>query len=256
MNLKSVLRPLQRLASPLALLALWQLLSSLGWISDEVIAAPAQILQSFATELTEGQLLGNLWVSLGRVLVAISCALAIGTSLALSAGLSRTGEHVIDPVVQILRSLPFLGLIPLFIIWFGIGEFSKIALITFGATFPIYLNLYGGLRGVDVKLIEAGRMLGLNRRQIITSIALPAALPSFLIGLRYAIAIAWLSLVVVEQVNASSGLGYMINDARDFMRTDIILICLCVYGLLGLLSDALIRTLEGRLLAWRPQVVK
>jgi sulfonate transport system permease protein len=256
MSLSSLLRPLQRLASPLLLLAAWQLLSSLGWISDEVIAAPLQILQSFGHELTDGPLLTNLGVSLGRVAIAISCALVIGTSLALASGLNRFGENAIDPVVQILRSLPFLGLIPLFIIWFGIGEFSKLALITFGATFPIYLNLFAGLRGVDVKLLEAGRMLGLPRRQIITAIALPAALPSFLVGLRYSIAIAWLSLVVVEQVNASSGLGYMINDARDFMRTDIILICLCVYGLLGLTSDALIRALESRLLAWRPKVVK
>ncbi len=252
----SALAPLLRLASPVALLVAWQLLTNAGVISADIVAPPLQIAASFAEEIANGNLLSNLLVSLGRVAISIMLALIIGTTLAATAGLTKAGEIAIDPLIQILRSLPFLGLIPLFIIWLGIGEPSKICLITFGATFPIYLNLYGGLRGADVKLIEAGRMLGLSTLEIIVRIALPAALPSFLIGLRQAIAIAWLSLVVVEQVNATSGLGYMINDARDFMRTDIILICLAVYGLLGLLSDALIRGAESRLLAWRPKVVR
>jgi sulfonate transport system permease protein len=152
--------------------------------------------------------------------------------------------------------LPFLALVPLFILWFGIGETPKIALVALGAAFPIYLNLFSGIRGVEPKLAEMGRVFGLKRAGLIRHVILPAALPAALVGLRYSLGVAWLSLVVAEQVNARSGIGYMINDARDFLRTDVILVGLVLYALLGLTADMLVRALERRLLAWRPQLVR
>ena len=172
------------------------------------------------------------------------------------AGLSRPGEVAVDAPVQMLRTLPVLALSPLFIVWFGIGETPKIALIAFGAMFPVYLNLYNGIRGVDIRLVDAARSFRLGRIGLIVHVILPAALPSLLVGLRYALSVAVLILVVAEQINASAGLGYLINNARDFMRTDIIVVCLIVYAALGLSIDAVVRAVEARALAWRPRLVE
>jgi sulfonate transport system permease protein len=182
----------------------------------------------------------------------LGIAVATGTTLALLAGLSRLGEDLVDPPLQMARTMPFLALVPLFILWFGIGETPKVALVALGATFPIYLNLFAGIRGADPKLLEVGATLGLSRGALIRHVILPAALPNFLTGLRYAIGVAWLSLVVGEQINAESGIGYLMMDARDFLRTDIIMVGLAVYALLGLASDQGVRTLERTALAWRP----
>jgi sulfonate transport system permease protein len=180
---------------------------------------------------------------------------SIGGALAVVAGLSRLGEDIVDAPMQMLRTLPFLALVPLFILWFGIGELPKIALVTLGASFPVYLNLFAGIRGVDPKLIEAGRVFGLSRLAMVRRVILPGALPSLLVGLRYALGVSWLSLVVAEQINATAGIGYLIDDARDFLRTDVIVVGLLVYALLGLGADALIRGVERRTLRWRPSLV-
>jgi sulfonate transport system permease protein len=176
--------------------------------------------------------------------------------LALAAGLSRAGEVAIDPLMQIKRTIPALALTPLFIVWFGIGETPKVTLIAVATVFPIYLNLFSGVRGVDARLIEAGKSFGLTQAELIFHVILPGALPSFLVGLRYALGVSLLVLVVAEQINASAGLGHLINNARDFMRTDIIVVCLVVYASLGLGADLLVRTLETRALAWRPSFIK
>ncbi|GAL99296.1 aliphatic sulfonates transporter permease [Acetobacter tropicalis NRIC 0312] len=177
--------------------------------------------------------------------------MGIGVILALISGLSRLGEDIIDAPLQILRTLPALALAPLFILWFGIGEEPKILLVTLGALFPIYLNLHKGIRSIDPKFLEMSRTLGLSRSQIIREVVLPGALPDLLLGVRYALGVAWLMLVVAEQVNAESGIGHMMMDAEDFLRTDIILVGLIVYGLLGLISDWVVRTGERWLLAWQ-----
>jgi sulfonate transport system permease protein len=252
------LRPasLRRLASPLALLALWQLGSSLGLIPSNLLASPLHIL-SAAWDLTiSGALPHNLLVSLRRVLFGLALGAGVGTGLALVAGLSRLGEDIVDPPMQMLRTLPFLALVPLFILWFGIDETPKIILVAFGAAFPLYVTVFAGIRGIDPKLIEAARIFGLDRRGLIREVILPGALPSTLVGLRYGIGVAWLSLVVGEQVNASAGIGYLISDARDFLRTDIIVVGLLVYAILGLIADALVRALERHALAWRPDMMR
>jgi sulfonate transport system permease protein len=250
------LRKLRRFISPLVLVLLWQAASSAGLISPRTLASPATVLVSGWELLLSGELPHHLLVSLARVVTGLAIGLTLGTGFALLAGLSRKGEDIVDAPLQMLRTLPFLALVPLFILWFGIGETPKIALVALGTTFPIYLTLFSGIRGVDPKLMEAGRMFGLDRRGLIRHIILPGALPSALVGLRYALGTAWLSLVIAEQINATSGIGFLINDARDFLRTDVIVVGLVVYALLGLGADALVRALERRALAWRPNLLK
>ncbi len=206
--------------------------------------------------IASGELPDNLGVSALRVLAGLAIGGTVGMVLALIAGLSRSGEVMVDPIIQIKRSIPTLALTPLFIVWFGIGETPKVALIAFASIFPIYLNLYSGIRGVDVRLLEGARSFGLSRTELIWHVILPAALPSLLVGLRYSFSVAILVLVVAEQINASAGLGYLVNNARDFMRTDIIVVCLLVYAALGLGGDWLVRAIERRTLVWRPSILE
>ena len=244
-----------RFVVPVLILLVWQALDSLGWINSRLMPSPVMVAEAFWQLLVTGQLLGNLWVSLVRVLVGLGIGVVLGTVFGLFAGLSRFGENTVDPTLQMVRTLPHLALIPLFILWFGIGETPKIALIALGSVFPIYLNLFAGIRAVDRKIIEAASTLDLTRSEIIWNVILPGALPSFLVGLRYAVGIAWLTLVVAEQVNASSGIGYLVMNARDFLETDVIFVGLIIYAILGLTTDQIVRSIERRALAWRPSFV-
>jgi sulfonate transport system permease protein len=167
------------------------------------------------------------------------------------AGLFRAGEDLVDSTLQILRAVPVLGLLPLVIIWFGIGEEPKVLLVAVGTMFPIYVNTYAAIRGVDAKLVETATTFGLGRWGLIRHVILPGAVPGFLVGLRFALTGAWLIMIVAEQINAKSGLGYLINQARVWFRTDIIVLGLAIYGLLGLATDGVVRLLERRLLGWR-----
>ena len=245
-----------RSISPLAILLLWQLSSQIGWLPSRIIAAPSQIGDTLWAMIVSGELAANLLVSLKRAVLGLVIGVFIGVVAALISGLSRRGEVILDSPMQMLRTIPSLALVPLFILWFGIGEFTKIALIVLGTTFPVYLNLFSGIRNIDPKLIEAANTLGLNRVELIWHVILPGALPSFFVGLRYALGISWLALVFVEQINTTAGIGFLASDARDFMRTDVIVICLLIYSVLGLLIDGLIRTLERFALAWRPTFVR
>jgi sulfonate transport system permease protein len=242
---------LLRLISPIALLLLWQAASSSGLLPARLIAAPVKIAHTAVDLTTAGTLPDAILVSLQRVVEGFAIGAVAALGLALAAGLSRFGENAIDPPMQMLRALPFYGLIPLFILWFGIGETPKVALVALGVAFPLYLNTFAGIRGVDGKLVEAGRALRLSRTALIRHVILPGALSQTLVGLRQSLGVAWLALIVAEQVNADSGLGWMINDAREFMRTDVIVVGLVVYSALGLITDALVRLIERRALAWR-----
>ncbi|MFD5569103.1 ABC transporter permease [Streptomyces cadmiisoli] len=245
-------RWLRRTTGPLLLLALWQLLSSTGALTAEVLASPGRIAEVAGDLIADGSLPAAMGTSLQRVAAGLLLGTLIGTGLALLSGLFRVGEDLVDASVQMLRTVPFAGLIPLFIIWFGIGEAPKVAVITLGVTFPLYLNVYAGIRGVDARLIEAGESLGLSRRGLVRHVVLPGALPGALTGLRYSLGIAWLALVFAEQINADAGIGFLMVQARDFLRTDVIVVCLIVYAFLGLLADFVVRSLERLLLQWRP----
>ena len=246
----------RRLVSPIAVLAVWQAACSAGLIAPQTLASPWQILQTAVSLTRDGTLPRNLLVSLGRALSGLVIGTVAGVILALVAGLSRLGEDAVDALMQMGRTLPVLAMVPLFILWFGIGETPKIALVSLGVLFPIYLNLFKGVRNVDPKLLEMARTLGLSRAQTILQVILPGALPDLLLGLRFAVGISWLMLVVAEQINANSGIGHMMMDAEDFLRTDIILVGLFIYAALGLISDQIVRSVEARVLVWRPSNVR
>ena len=245
-----------RWLSPVLLLLLWEAGSRLGLIPERTLAAPSAVLGTLLEMVISGELPSNLLVSFARVAVGLLIGVGLGLGLGLVAGLSRSGELAVDPLMQIKRTIPALALTPLFIVWFGIGETPKVALIAFGTIFPVYLNLYSGIRSVDLRLLDAAKSFGLSRWEQIWHVILPSALPSLLVGLRYALSVSILVVVVAEQINASAGLGYLINNARDFMRTDIIVVCLMVYAILGLGADWLVRTIEARALVWRPSIVE
>lgn len=241
----------RRLLGPLAIVVAWQLACSSGLVSTRVLAAPSTVAETAWELLRTGELQQHLWVSLGRVARGLGIGVGLGLALALVSGLFRLGEDLLDPPIQMLRTLPILALVPLFILWFGIGETPKILLVALGTLFPIYLNTYAGIRGIDQKMVEAASTLELGRTGLILHVILPGALPSALVGLRYSMGIAWLVLVISEQINATAGIGYLMTNAREFLRTDIIVVGLVVYSLLGLLTDAVVRALERRVLAWR-----
>ncbi|WP_432143791.1 ABC transporter permease [Streptomyces sp. bgisy084] len=245
-------RWLRRAVGPVVLLVLWQVFSGSGVLEGDVLASPGTIAGTAGDLVSDGTLPSAMLVSLQRVAVGLLLGGVAGVVLALASGLSRLGEDLVDATVQMLRSIPWVGVIPLFIIWLGIGEAPKIALIALGVAFHLYLNVYAGIRGVDAQLVEAGTSLGLSRWGLIRHVVLPGALPGAMTGLRYSLATAWLALVFGEQVNADDGLGFLMNQAREFFRTDVIVVCLVVYAILGLIADFLVRTLERLLLQWRP----
>ncbi|MFF7408166.1 ABC transporter permease [Streptomyces lydicus] len=242
----------RRAVGPVALVVLWQVLSATGVLEGDILASPGTIAATAGDLVSDGTLPSAMLVSLQRVAVGLVLGGVAGVVLALVSGLSRLGEDLVDATVQMLRSIPWVGVIPLFIIWLGIGEAPKIALISLGVAFHLYLNVYAGIRGVDAQLVEAGTSLGLSRWGLIRHVVLPGALPGAMTGLRYSLATAWLALVFGEQVNADDGLGFLMNQAREFFRTDVIVVCLVVYAILGLIADFLVRTLERLLLQWRP----
>ena len=245
-----------RIISPLVVLAGWQLVSMSGLISQQKLPPPSSVLHTAITLITTnnaayGTLQGAMLVSLERVAIGFAVGGAAGLVLGVVAGLSRLGENSVNPLMQMLRTLPLFGLIPVFIVWFGIGQLPKILLIALGAAIPLYLNTFSGIRNVDAKLAEAGQSLGLSRTETIRHIILPGALPQILVGLRQSLGIAWLALVVAEQINANAGLGYIINQGQAFLNNSVIFVALLVYCVLGLLTDALVRLMERRALAWR-----
>lgn len=243
--------PSARALSPLLAVGLWQVASVTGVLPARLLASPLTVLSSAWALTVDGTLPAALLVSVQRVAAGFAVGAVAGVALGLTTGLSRWADQLLDPILQMLRMLPFLGLVPLLILWFGIGELPKVVLVALGTAVPLYLNTYAGIRSVDRRLLEAAEVLRLGRWQRIRHVVLPGALPQVLVGLRLGLGVAWLSLIVAEQVNADSGLGHMIMEARDFLRTDVIVVGLLVYALLGLLTDAVVRGIEGRALAWR-----
>ena len=256
----SVPRPVRRACGPLGVLLLWYALSATGVLPAEVLASPGTVLRTAWEMILTGELPPAIAVYRAPVIYGVSgqrviygCAIgaAIGISLALVAGLFRLGEDLVDSTAGMLRTLPWVGLIPLFIIWFGIDEEPKIALVALGVTFPLYFNIYAGIRGVDAQLAEAGTVLGLNRTGLIRHVILPGALPSALVGLRYALGSAWLALVFAEQVNATQGIGFLMTNAQQFFQTEVIVVFIIVYAFHGLFTDLIVRLAIRYLLAWR-----
>ncbi|WP_280348925.1 ABC transporter permease [Nocardia neocaledoniensis] len=241
-----------RAISPILLLIVWQVGSTSGWIPAKKLPAPSAVLDAGLETYRSGQLGEALLISGQRALYGFVLGAVLALALGVLAGLSRIGEYAVDPPLQMIRTIPLFGLIPLFIIWFGIGEEPKIYLVALGVFFPLYLNTYSGIRQLDPKLLELSDALHLGLAERLRLLILPGALPQILVGARQSLGIAWLSLIVAEQINASAGLGFVVNNAREFLRTDIVVFGLVIYSLLGLLTDSIVRVLERRALRWRP----
>jgi sulfonate transport system permease protein len=240
-----------RLLGPVVLVGLWFLATGAGWVDARTLASPSAVWDAAARLLETGQLQDNLLVSLQRAMTGLVIGVSVGVVLALVAGLTRVGEFLLDANLQMLRSMPILALVPLAIVWFGIGEEVKILLVSLAVMFPIYLNTHAAVRGVDSRFVDLAATVGLGRLALVRRVILPGALPGFFTGLRFSVAIAWLVLVVSEQINASSGIGYLMTQARNIGQTDVIMVGLVVYALLGLTSDTLVRFLERKALTWR-----
>jgi sulfonate transport system permease protein len=247
--------PLGIYTVPLLLLVAWEVVCAAGAFSPNVVASPSQVISAGVHLWSNGEpstLPQDIAVSLARALIGLAIGVTIGGVAGTIAGLTRFGEQLFNGPVQILNTMPFLALLPLFIIWFGIGEVSKVAMITLGAAIPIYIQLFGAIRNVDYRLIEMARAEGVSRLRLLTRVIFPGALPGALIGLRLAIAYSILGLVVAEQINSSSGLGFMITQAQTYDRVDEMFLGLVIYAFLGLIGDQIVRLLERHLLRWRP----
>ena len=245
-----------RVLSPVVAVGLWQAASSTGILPASKLASPASIVHTaYALVVTNsptyGTLQGSLLASLERWAIGLAIGVAVGVLLAVLTGLSRVGEATIDPILQALRGIPLLGLIPLFIVWFGIGQLPKVLFVMLSALFPMYVNTFAGIRGVDSKLGELGHVLGLRRTEMLRHIVLPGALPAALTGLQLSVVFSMIALVVGEQINATSGLGFMITQAQQFLNNSVIMVALIVYAILAVLANGAVRLLERKALAWR-----
>lgn len=244
-------RELRGILGPVLILVLWCALSWSGVLEEHVFPAPQQVVSAAIEQSEQGTLGPNILASLARAMTGLAIGVAIGALIATVAGLTRWAEDSIDSIMQVLKAIPNFALLPLLIIWLGIGETPKITLVVLATAMPIYINMYGAIRGVDARLVDLSHTVGLSRLQMIFHIVLPGSLPGFLTGLRYAVTNAWLTLIYVEAINAPEGLGKLMSDARSWYRLDIMVLVICLYAILGLLSYAVVQLLERVLLQWR-----
>jgi sulfonate transport system permease protein len=237
---------------PLVLIAAWQIGSSLGWLSNRVLPAPLGVITAAWTLAASGELATHVSVSAGRALTGLAVGGGLGLVLGLLTGSVRIAETLLDSTIQMVRNIPALALIPLVILWFGIDETAKLFLISVSVFFPIYLNTFHGIRNVDPGLIEMGRTYGLSTWQLYTQIILPGAVSSILVGLRFSLGLMWVILIVAETISAQAGIGYLTMNAREFLQTDIVLVGILLYALLGKLADVFAKGLERYWLRWHP----
>jgi sulfonate transport system permease protein len=240
-----------RAAGPLVLLAIWEIASASGALKSTTLASPATVANSGWQLWTSGQLGSALEVSLTTAVVGLLLGVSAGLVLGVLTGFSKLGEELLDSPLQLLRALPFLSLVPLFMVWFGIGEAARIILVAFATAFPMYVSTSGGVRSADPKLIEAMRTFGLRGWRLVREVVLPGALPSLLSGLRLSMTLSVIALIAAEEINSTSGIGFLMNQAESYSRTDIMTVCVLIYGLLGLAVDLIARGLERVLMPWR-----
>lgn len=235
---------------PTVLLIGWQVFTFTGWISSNILPSPVEVIQAGISLAVDGELWSHIWVSAWRACIGFIIGGGIGLGLGLINGMYPVAEKHVDTTVQMFRNIPHLALIPIVILWFGVGEEAKIFLVSIGILFPIYINTYHGIRSVDKGLIEMGHVYGLSEWHMFTKVILRGAMPSILVGVRYGLGVMWLTLIVAETVAATSGIGYMAMNAREFMQIDIVVFAILLYALLGKLADTAAKGLENRLLQW------
>ena len=236
---------------PVALVALWFIGSATGILDPRTLSEPWTVIESARVLIENGRLQDSLMTSAVRALLGLGLGIVAGTLLAVISGLSRLGESLVDGPVQIKRSIPSLALIPLLILWFGIGEEMKVITIALGVMVPVYIHTHNGLRSIEGRYAELAETVDVGRTEFVRSVVLPGALPGFLLGMRFAVTSALLALVVVEQINSTSGIGHMITLASNYGQTDVIIVGLVVYAVLGLVADGSVRLIERKALTWR-----
>lgn len=237
---------------PVLLVVVWQIASQTGWLSTRILPSPEAIVVTFWNLTASGELWQNLAISTWRAAIGFAIGGSIGLVLGLITGMSRTGERLLDTSVQMIRNVPHLALIPLVILWLGIDESAKIFLVALGTLFPIYLNTYHGIRNIDRGLVEMARSYGLSGWSLFIQVILPGALPSIMVGVRFALGLMWLTLIVAETISANSGIGYLAMNAREFLQTDVVVVAIILYALLGKLADVSALLLERVWLRWHP----
>ncbi len=246
------IQPLIPWIVPIVLVITWQLLVQVGWLSTRVLPAPTGVLSAGIRLAMSGELFRHIGISAGRAIAGFLVGGSIGLVLGLLNGIFPVAEKLLDTSVQMIRNIPHLSLIPLVILWFGIGDEARLFLVALGVFFPLYINTFYGIRTVEPGLIEMGKVYGLNGTALLWQIIIPGALPSILVGVRYALGIMWITLIVAETIAADSGIGYMAMNAREFMQTDVVVLSILLYALLGKLADAAARLLEEKWLSWHP----
>jgi len=235
---------------PIGLLLIWQAFASFGWLATRVAPAPLAVILAGWHLTLSGELFANLWASFEGAVIGSLIGGGLGFILGLLTGGFRIFERLLDTTVQMIRNVPHLAMIPLVILWFGIDEEGKLFLVALGVLFPVYLNTFHGIRSVDPALVEMGRSYGLGNWELFRQVILPGGLKSILVGLRFALGFMWLTLIVAETISSTSGIGYMAMNAREFMQTDVVVLSILLYALLGKIADLAARGLERRLLAW------
>jgi len=241
---------------PITIIVVWQFLSSIGVIPTRILPAPLAVVTA-AIKLTQtGELFRNIGISAIRAISGFLVGGSIGFTLGLLNGISPIAEKLLDTSLQMLRNIPNLALIPLVILWFGIGDEARLFLVSLGVMFPIYLNTFHGIRSVDRGLIEMGKIYGLNTWGLFWRIILPGSMSSILVGVRFSLGIMWLTLIVAETIAADSGIGYMATNAREFMQTDVVVLSIVIYALFGKLADIVAKALENYWLQWNPSYLK
>jgi sulfonate transport system permease protein len=248
-------RPWQRLLPwvvPTLILALWQISSQAGWLSTRILPEPWAVLKAFWALSASGEMWRHVATSTWRAAVGFAIGGGLGLALGLLTGTFRTAETLLDSSFQMVRNIPPLALIPLVILWFGIDETAKLFLVSLGVFFPIYLNTFHGIRSVDPGLIEMARSYGLGGWRLYTQVILPGATASILVGVRFSLGLMWVILIVAETISAQAGIGYMTMNAREFLQTDVVLVGILLYALLGKLADVLAKALERGWLRWHP----
>ena len=255
-QLQRSLRWLAPWLAPLLLLGLWELLSRAGLISEQTLPSPTAVLHAAVQKTLHGKLGYHLGVSALRAFVGLLAGASVGLVLGLATGLSRTLQLLIDGSLQMLRAVPALALVPLVIVWFGLGEGAKLFIVAITVVFPVYLNTFHGVRSVDPQLVEMARVYGVRGFALYREVIFPGALPSILVGLRFALGLSWLVLIVAETLGASEGLGYVAMNAREFMQMDVLVLTIVLWALLGKLADVAARWLERTLLPWQPRMAR
>jgi sulfonate transport system permease protein len=248
---RAALRRMRPWLSIVVIVLVWYACAVTGVLSPNTLPGPDRILLTGWRKVVDGTLPQALLVSLGRVASGAAIGVAAGLVLGVVSGFSRIGEDVVDRPVQMVRTIPFTALVPLFILWFGLGETPKVLLIVVASAVPVYVNTFAGVRNVDRKLVEVAQLYRLGRLHTARTVLLPGALPSVLTGLRFALGNAWIAVIIAETVNSDAGIGFVLINAQQFIQTDVVVLCIAVYAVLGLLTDWLVRVLERSLLSWR-----